>query len=239
MISKTLVRKENEGSAMEEFDQKPLVPMFDPVFAENSEERCPCLLLLDTSHSMSGEKIQTLNEGLQQLKDELLKDSLATKRVELALVTFGPVELHSDFTSVPEFYPPQLQTTGMTPMGEAIERGLDLLKERKAVYKANGVPYFRPWVLLITDGEPTDNYGYAKQMIESGEANKEFVFFPVAVDGANMTTLADLSVRQPLKLRGLAFRELFSWLSSSLGAVSASSPGEAINLPPTDWAVID
>ena len=36
---------------MSEFDQ---VPFADAQFAENPEPRCPCLLLLDSSTSMSG-----------------------------------------------------------------------------------------------------------------------------------------------------------------------------------------
>jgi uncharacterized protein YegL len=57
-------------------------------FAENPEPRCPCVLLLDTSGSMSGEKIAALNAGLQTFRDELLQDNLASKRVEVAIVAF-------------------------------------------------------------------------------------------------------------------------------------------------------
>jgi uncharacterized protein with von Willebrand factor type A (vWA) domain len=40
-------------------------------FAANPEPRCPCILLLDTSGSMQGERIQALSAGLQTLRDSL------------------------------------------------------------------------------------------------------------------------------------------------------------------------
>ena len=52
-------------------------------FASNPEPRCPCILLLDVSSSMSGRPINELNAGLVTFRDELLADSLALKRVEV------------------------------------------------------------------------------------------------------------------------------------------------------------
>ncbi|HEY3416224.1 MAG TPA: hypothetical protein VGM23_05005, partial [Armatimonadota bacterium] len=57
-------------------------------FAENPEPRCPCILLLDTSKSMRGEAIQALNQGLAAFHDNLVKDPLAARRVEVALIAF-------------------------------------------------------------------------------------------------------------------------------------------------------
>ncbi len=74
-------------------------------FASNPEPRCPCILLLDVSGSMSGRPINELNAGLVTFRDELLADSLALKRVELGIVTFGPVHVEQPFTSAANFFP--------------------------------------------------------------------------------------------------------------------------------------
>jgi uncharacterized protein YegL len=107
-------------------------------FVNNPEPRCPCLLLLDTSHSMQGRAITELNRGIVAFKEELATDALAMKRVEIAVVTFGPVNIESYFQT-PDFFQPQtLSTTGDTPMGAAIEQGLEMIRERKDAYRANG-----------------------------------------------------------------------------------------------------
>ena len=45
------------------------MPVGLPEFVENPENRCPVILLLDTSGSMSGQPIQELNRGLAAFKD--------------------------------------------------------------------------------------------------------------------------------------------------------------------------
>lgn len=147
-------------------------------FADNPEPRCPCLLLLDTSGSMSGRPIEELNAGLNTLHSELNVDSLASKRVDLAIVTFGPVRVEAEFTSAQSFQPPHLTASGNTPMGEAVESGLKMLRARKDRHRANGISYYRAWVFLITDGGPTDSVVSARELIKTGEDRKEFMFYP-------------------------------------------------------------
>ena len=208
-------------------------------FADNPEPRCPCLLLLDVSGSMRGEPIAELNAGLSTFKDELMADALALKRVEIGIVTFGPVQIALPFQGATLFYPPTLTAQGDTPMGSAIKQGLDMVRQRKDEYKANGISYYRPWVFLITDGGPTDEWKSAAAAVREGEASKSFAFFAIGVQGANMQTLQQISVREPLRLDGLRFRDLFSWLSSSLRSVSRSTPGTEVPLSsPQGWASV-
>lgn len=226
-------------------------------FAENPEPRCAVVLLLDTSGSMAGRPIDELNKGLQQFDQALKADRLASLRVELAVLTFGgkvraldvgagagrdiPIDAEQAFITADAFRPPQLAAAGETPMGEAVRRGLELLRTRKAIYKRRGIDYFRPWLFLITDGHPTDvGWEGAAGEAREEEGRKGVSMYAVGVEGADLQKLARFTdSRPPLKLKGLAFTELFQWLSQSLSAVSQSRPGEQVPLPPVGWAETD
>jgi uncharacterized protein YegL len=212
-------------------------------FAENPEPRCPCVLLLDTSGSMQGDPIEALNQGLLSLKDELLKNSLAARRVEVAIITFDSnVNIVQDFVTADQFNPPILTAQGLTTMGAGIHKALDMVEERKSLYRANGIAYYRPWVFMITDGEPQGELDHlieqAAQRLQGDEANKRVAFFTVGVENANMMRLNQLAVRTPLKLKGLNFIEMFVWLSASMSAVSHSHVDEQVALPPIGWGTL-
>src|SRR3954447_17315932 len=98
------------------------VPFDASEFVDNPEPRCPCLLLLDVSGSMAGKPIDELNSGLKTLASQLMNDGLAAKRVEVAVMSFGPVHLQSDFTTAVNFSAPVLRAGGATPMGDAINK---------------------------------------------------------------------------------------------------------------------
>lgn len=210
--------------------------------AENPDPRAPCLLLLDTSASMGGEPIRALNEGLQAFRDDLLTDELARRRVEVAIITFGSdgVQTAQEFVTADNWTPPQLQAGGATPLGGALTAGLQLLRERKDMYREAGLQYFRPWVFLITDGEPTDSYEEAARNVRQADADNGLAFFVVAVERANVLKLAEIApaARPPLKLRGLQFAELFVWLSQSQQRVSHSRVGDQLALPPVGWSEV-
>ena len=217
-------------------------------FADNPEPRCPCVLLLDTSVSMrNNDAIGALNEGIRTFKSELEQDDLAALRVEVAIITFGNgVDVAQDFVTVDRFDPPALSADGgSTPMAQGIQAALDHVESRKQRYRESGVGYYRPWVFMITDGEPTgetqDMVDAASERLAGEERDKRVAFFAAGVEGANMGLLSQIVPRTPLPLKGLAFNELFVWLSASMSQVSRSRTDDEVQLDTDalkDWAAI-
>ena len=211
-------------------------------FAENPEARCPCVLLLDTSGSMQGTAIDALNQGLWAFKEDLMKNSLASRRVEVAVVTFdSDVKVVHEFVTADSFEPPTLTAQGLTHLGAGIHQALDMIQARKVLYRTHGVAYYRPWIFMVTDGEPQGEpeqiIEQVTQRIKQDEVNKRVAFFPVGVENANLDRLGQISVRTPIKLTGLNFTEMFLWLSASMTAISHSQMDEQIALPPVGWGL--
>lgn len=203
----------------------------------NPTARVPVCLCLDTSGSMDGASINELNEGVKIFYDAIKEDETALYAAEVSIVTFGGgVTCIEDFANVErQTNIPKLYANGGTPMGEAVNLALDLLEKRKEEYKDKGVDYYQPWLVLMTDGQPNGSNSELEQAIRTTNElvnNRKLTVFPIAIgDDADIDVLKRFSPnRQPLKLKGLMFREFFSWLSKSVSATSQSTPGERIPL---------
>ena len=201
--------------------------------ATNPTPRVPICILLDTSSSMEGAPIDELNEGVKLFIEALKMDEIACYSADISIITFGgDVDKIIDFGPIDELIVPTLQASGYTPMGEAAEEGLKNLEKRKSEYKNEMVEYFQPWMVLMTDGQPTDEYESSARKISSLIQDKKMTIFPIGIgSSANMDVLNEFSpLRAPLKLQGLNFKGFFEWLSQSVTIVSQSIPGDKIKL---------
>lgn len=216
-------------------DNNLLVRLEDLV--NNPTARVPVCLCLDTSGSMDGMPIDELNEGVHLFYKAIREDETALYSAEVSIVTFGGyAQCIADFASL-EVQPnaPTLSANGMTPMGEAVNMGLDLLEQRKTEYKDRGVDYYQPWLVLMTDGAPNGDSAELSRAINRTVDlvnQKKLTVFPIGIGSeADMGVLAQFSPkRPPLKLQGLKFREFFAWLSKSVSKTSQSTPGESVKL---------
>lgn len=217
--------------------------------ANPQQPHCAVVLLLDTSGSMTGDKIRLLNEGFKMFRMDIVGDEekgvegdqLAAKRVDLAVITFGgSVNLIHDFSAVGDLELTEFAADGGTPMAEAILRAIEAIEHRKQGYKSKGIDYYRPWIFMITDGDPTDmqpgdtKWSDVMKKVHDGEVNKKFMFFAVAVEPANTDVLSQIAPpnRPPVRLKGNRFGPMFKWLSNSLGegGVSGSKVGDQVKL---------
>ncbi len=221
---------------------QPVIP--DVALVDNTEQRTPLVLVLDCSGSMGGMPIGQLNEGLKILEEELKGDVIASKRVRLLVVQFGgmdAVESIGDWVDAMEFSAPVLTAMGTTPTGQAVDFALAKIEEQKAGFKQAGIAYTRPWLFLMSDGQPTDNWQDAAARCRQAELANKVAVFPIAVGGsAHSDALAQFSSRGEAgvkNLDGLKFQELFMWLSASMKVVSQSRPGGQAQLPAVDsWS---
>lgn len=209
---------------------------------ENPSPRCACMVVLDTSYSMSGAPIAQLNTGFQHFVAALQEDEVAACSVELGVITAGGVagEALSFTTAMNIDSVAQFRASGGTPLGQATELALQRLDERKKEYQRAGVAYYQPWLVIISDGAPTDSFHKAMQQANALGQQRKLVVLPIGVEGANMDILNQFSNRGAKKLAGLQFNEFFEWLSVSMSRVSASASTTAgVSLPSTDgWEAV-
>ena len=203
---------------------------------DNPTPRVPVLLCLDTSGSMMGAPIHELNLGVQQYMAEMKSDDLTRCSAETAVVSFDDsADCVADFDTADRLQVPEMEAGGMTCMGEGLSLGLYLLEKRKAQYKATGVDYYQPILVVMSDGHPNGDRKVweetTERIRELGTARKLSVVAVGIGNDADMEMLAKVSPRQrPVRLNGLQFREFFAWLSRSVANVSASLPGEEPNV---------
>ena len=217
----------------------------DTLDVNNPAPRCPVILLLDTSGSMSGAPIQELNQGLRQFIAETAEDEAASMSVELEVITFdsaASVFLPFKPISSVDRNPDPLDAMGTTALGAGLNMASRHLKERRKAYQQKGISSYRPWVILMTDGGPNDDWvDSAREMRTLGEQGKiQYIGIEIGDQAAHETLCRILPANPgPVKLQGLKFKQFFRWLTDSLRSVSSSAVSEEDNvrLPPIQsWA---
>jgi len=235
----------------------------------NPTTRLPVCLCVDVSYSMnaivSGETkstgqtyekdgktwdiveggvtaIQELQNGIGYFFEAIKNDEIARYSAEISIVAFNDnAQTILDFASIDRQQIPELLASGSTSMGLGIEKTIENLNKRMIEYSDKGVDYYKPWLVLMTDGEPTDDITNAVKKINQFNSEGNITLFPVAIgDKANIETLKKFSTLKNnavLKVRSAEyFQQFFEWLSQSVSVVSQSVPGEKVSTPrPQDY----
>ena len=189
-------------------------------------------------------RLNLLEDGLQSLYQAIREDSAASYSAEVAVVSFNDrAACLQDFSTLDrQTRPPKLKAEGNTAMGEGLNLTLDLLEQRKQEFKDNGVDYYQPMLVLLSDGEPSPGpqeeaeLARAEQRIRELTSQRKLTVLSVGIGGdANMNVLRRFSSNnKAYRLNGLRFQDFFKWLGKSVVKTSQSLPGDRQELDISD-----
>lgn len=212
--------------------------------AQNLEQKCLCVLVLDVSGSMRGDKLNSLNQGVRDFFTQIqtadgVPESLIDQ-LEVAIMQYDEeIKILRDPKLLEDGeLPPTLTERGsVTETVIAIEEAIKLVEDRKAFYKSTGQSYYRPWIIVMTDGEP---YGKKasdadieaiSQRVKQETSSKKYMIMGIGVGSdANMEVLKKMTAGRAMALQGLKFGAFFEWLSNSLSVVASSKEGDKIDI---------
>lgn len=198
-----------------------------PSIINASEPHMACLLLLDTSSSMSGTPINELNAALNRFKTEVCEDSRTREVLDIAIIEFNSTyRIVQEFVPIEHMEPIQLEASGGTMMCPAILKAVEMVNERSRFYRRTGTEPYKPWIIMITDGEPLDDIAEAAQKVQELEESGKVKFFSLGVGNYKSQPLHMLSGPKVMKLKGYDFTSFFDWVNKSMRSISVSSPGE-------------
>lgn len=140
----------------------------------------PVILMVDISGSMKVDgKIDALNSAVAEMIPSLAAESDSRVEINVAIITFGGDEavLHLGLTPAHDVSWKQLCAAGRTPLGAALRAAKRVLEDREMITSSS----YRPAVILISDGLPTDEWEQPLQELLASERASKADRFAMAI----------------------------------------------------------
>ena len=153
--------------------------------------------IVDTSGSMTGKKIGTVNTAIESVIPEIRKisDDNADAEIKIAAMEFstGARWISPQPSDAADFKWRYLEAEGVTDFGKACEM-LDEKLSRKTGFMNAAAGSFAPVIILLSDGEPTDDYNKGLAQLRENSWFKHGLKFAIAIgDDANEDMLAEFT----------------------------------------------
>ncbi|WAU74877.1 vWA domain-containing protein [Acinetobacter sp. TR11] len=200
--------------------------------------RLPVYILLDTSGSMRGEPIHSVNVGLQSMLSALRRDPYALESVHLSIITFDlEAKVYLPLTPLDQVQLTDIDvpSAGATFMGAALELLAEQVSQQlqKSTDEVKGD--WRPLLFVMTDGSPSDVYAYQQAIPVIKQLNFASIVACAAGPKAKQEHLLQLTDKVVVldTMDAASFAGFFKWVSASV-VVGSSSAGisDSVSLPP-------
>lgn len=195
-------------------------------------------ICIDTSGSMKGEPIEAVNVGLQSLLSALRQNPYALDSVYLSIFTFdSEIKNVLPLTALEDVTLPIISTpdSGPTFLGKMLEELVNTVQSEQILGSINQKGDWRPILILLTDGKPSDVMAYNNAIPQIKSLNFGNIVACAAGPKAAPNVLKKLTdtVVSLDTMDSNSFAQFFQWVSASVAQTSVSVGASASNtLPP-------
>lgn len=183
--------------------------MFDPsTFTAPKAKPLPVVLLLDVSGSMNEvvdpenargtgqtfesdgqtwerveggvSKMEILNDAVRKMVDSFVGEERMETEFLVSVITFGDTAtLHLAPSAASAVNWTEMEANGSTAMGAAFSLARKLIEDKEVIPSRA----YRPTVVLVSDGQPTDNWEDALEALVMGGRSSKCFFLAMGIGG--------------------------------------------------------
>ena len=189
-------------------------------FVATTARPLPVILLADVSGSMAANgKIDALNDAIQSMIESFAAEDHSRAEIHVSVIAFGKggARLHQPLLPAAQIKWDRVTAAGNTPMGAAFDLVVKMVEDHDQIPSRA----YRPTVVLVSDGQPTDEWREPLQrMLASDRTAKASRFVLGIGDDADPAMLAEFLADPAARVysahEARQIKNFFRWVTMSV-----------------------